>query len=215
AVLPHPLNRRHGREPQLALWGLLAPDRASLGARPLLLAIAAGDVEYKDLLAHYHELCQRLGPLPPPRVVGVDHGAQRFLLFALPPARTQAQAGACTTPAMAWIDAPVPGTRVGGRFEVEGWAFKDGVGLEAVEVTLDGEVVARADYGIANPGVAAFWKISTDPNHPAVGFRATVDASALPAGRHWLGLRLHGADGSIEPWREQRLDIREPVAGSR
>src|SRR3546814_5878288 len=83
AVLPHPLNRRHGREPQLALWGLLATDRAALGAGPVLLAIASSDVEYKDLLAHYHDLCARLGPLPPPRVVAVDHGAQRFLLFAL------------------------------------------------------------------------------------------------------------------------------------
>src|SRR5690606_39420424 len=87
----------------------LAPDRASLGARPLLLAISTGDVEYKDLLAHYHELCQRLGPLPPPRVVDVDHGAQRFLLFAL---QARASPGACTTPAMAWVDTPVPGARV-------------------------------------------------------------------------------------------------------
>ena len=186
------------------MWGLLAPDRAALGARPLLLAIAATDVEYKHLLAHYHELCARLGPLPPPRVVNVDHGAQRFLLFALP---AQARAGECTTPAMAWIDAPATGTRVGPRFEVEGWAFKDGVGLDAVEVTIDGEVVARAEYGIANPGVAAFWKISTDPNHPAVGFRATVDAGAFPPGRHWLGLRLHARDGTTEAWREQPIDL--------
>src|SRR5690606_2253268 len=212
AVLPHPLNGRHGRQPQLQLWGLLAQDRESLGPQPLLLAIAATDVEYKDLLAHYHELCERLGPLPPPRVVNVDHGAQRFLLFALP---AQASSGACTTPAMAWIDVPATGTRVGARFDVEGWAFKDGVGLEAVEVTLDGAVVARADYGIANPGVASFWKISTDPHHPAVGFRASVDARAFPPGRHWLGLRFHGADGSVEPWREQPMEIREPGIGSR
>lgn len=204
AVLPHPLNRRHGRQPQLALWGLLAEDRASLGPQPLLLAIAATDVEYKDLLAHYHQLCERMGPLPPPRVVNVDHGAQRFLLFALP---AQAQAGKCTTPAMAWIDVPATGTRVGPRFDVEGWAFKDGVGLEAVEVTLDGTVVARADYGIASSGVATFWKISTDPHHPAVGFRATVDASAFPPGRHWLGLRLHARDGTTEPWREHPIDL--------
>ncbi|MDQ2702970.1 MAG: glycosyltransferase family 39 protein [Pseudomonadota bacterium] len=204
AVLPHPLNRRHGREPQLALWDLLAEDRAALGAGPVLLAIAASDVEYKDLLAHYHELCVRLGPLPPPRVVDVDHGAQRFLLFALPAPPVQ---GPCTTPAMAWIDAPDSGAGLGPRFEVAGWAFKDGVGIEVVEVTLDGKVVARADYGIAMPLVASFWKISTDPGHPRVGFRATVDASGLAPGRHWLGLRLHGRDGSVETWREQPIDL--------
>src|SRR5690606_31145251 len=113
----------------------------------------------------------------------------------------------CTTPAMAWIDAPASGAGLGPRFAVQGWAFKDGVGIESVEVTLDGRVVARARYGIANPGVAAFWKISTDPGHPHVGFRAEVDASGLAPGRHWLGLRLHGRDGSVETWREQPVDI--------
>jgi hypothetical protein len=27
------------------------------------------------------------------------------------------------------------------------------------------------------------------------------------AGRHWLGLRLHGRDGSVEDWAEQPIDI--------
>ncbi len=206
AVLPHPLNRKHGREPQLALWGLLAQDRAALGAHPLLLAVGASEVEYKDLLAHYHGLCARLGPLPPPRVVNVDHGAQRFLLFALP-AQEQASDGACTTPAMAWIDAPAANATVSRRFEVSGWAFKDGVGVDAVEVTLDGQVVARARYGSEMPLVAAFWNISNDPQQPRVGFSASVDAGAFAPGRHWLGLRIRGRDGSLETWREQPIAI--------
>ena len=42
----------------------------------------------------------------------------------------------------------------------------------------------------ANPGIAAVWKTSTDPNHPNVYFRARVAGAS--AGAHWLGLRLHG-----------------------
>jgi hypothetical protein len=90
---------------------------------------------------------------------------------------------------------------------VEGWAFKDGVGLRAVEITVDGRVVATAEYGHAMPNVAAYWGISTDPHHPDVGFRATVAAAALAPGAHWLGLRLHGADGSVEDWPQQRLQV--------
>ncbi len=44
---------------------------------------------------------------------------------------------------------------------------------------------------------------------PAVGFEAKVDATALPPGKHWLGLRLHGRDGSVEDWSEQPLRIGE------
>ena len=201
-VLDHPLNHKHGRAPQLELWGL-----QSEGSRdhPVLLVVGSGDVQYKSLLQYYHRLCEKVGPLPPPRVVNVDHGSKRFLLFALP---AQKAAGPCTLPALAWVDTPEVEARKSGRFEVAGWAFKDGVGLEGVEILLDGAHVANARYGTPSPGTAAYWKISTDPNHPNVGFRAEVDLTGVAAGRHWLGLRLRGLDGSVEDWSEQPLEVR-------
>ena len=203
AVLDHPLNRKHGRAPQLQLWGL-----QSDGSRnaPTLLVASSTDVKFRDLLMRYHFLCESVGVLPTPRVVNVDHGGQRFLLFALP---VEKASGACVPPALAWVDTPVRAARVDGAFEVKGWAFKDGVGLDRVEILLDGRPVAAARYGVPTPGVAAYWKISSDPNHPRVGFEADVDATALPPGRHWLGLRLHGRDGSVEDWSEQPLRIGE------
>ena len=204
AVLDHPLNRKHGRAPQLHLWRLESAGRRDWGDAPVLLVVGASEVEYKNLLAHYHALCRKVGPLPAPRVVNIDHGRQRFLLFALDGAPAQA---ACTTPAMAYIDAPLPGVRIGRTFDVQGWAFKDGVGLERVEATLDGVVVAQAEYGQSSPGTAVFWKISNDPNHPYVGFGAQVKVGEIKPGRHWLGLRLHGRDGSVEDWPEQPLRV--------
>ncbi|MDH5821401.1 glycosyltransferase family 39 protein [Luteimonas sp. RD2P54] len=207
AVLDHPLNRAHGRAPQLQLWGLHTAGRSDWGDDPVLLVVGATDVPYRDLLRRYQALCERVGPLPPPRVLNIDHGRQRFLLFALSGA-AQRDGPACVTPALAWIDVPVAGSTVQAPFEVSGWAFKDGIGLYRVEVTLDGEVVAEAEYGLPAPGVAGFWGGSTDPSHPDVGFRATLGADApLPPGRHWLGLRLHGRDRSVEDWSEQPLEI--------
>jgi 4-amino-4-deoxy-L-arabinose transferase-like glycosyltransferase len=203
AVLEHPLNAKHGRAPQLALWGLAHASRASLGHGPLLLVASANDVAFRDLLAHYHALCAQVGPLPPPQVLNIDHGRQRFLLFALDGAMRD---GACTAPALAFVDAPASNATVASTFEVAGWAFKEGVGLRAVEILLDGRVVARARYGEANAGVADFWKTSTDPAHPHVYFRGRVEGAAV--GTHWLGLRLHGRDGSVEDWSEQKLEVR-------
>ncbi|MEP6906690.1 MAG: glycosyltransferase family 39 protein [Pseudoxanthomonas sp.] len=203
AVLDHPLNQKHGRAPQLALWRLVSDGSRT---RPALLVVSSKDVQYKGLLQYYHQLCRKVGPLPPPRVVNVDHGQQRFLLFRLPAVKP---AGPCTLPAFAWIDTPAGKSSAGRRFEVTGWAFKDGVGLKGVEVLLDGKPVATAEYGLPSPGTAAYWKISNDPNHPAVGFKAEVDVGLAPAGRHWLGLRLHGEDGSVEDWSEQPVEIRD------
>lgn len=198
-VLDHPLNHKHGRAAQLALWGLVPGALPSTG----LLVVEDNAVALKDRLAAYHQRCARYGPLPEPQIVNVDHGRKRFLLYRLDAPRP----AQCVLPALAWIDLPTPGAGVSGVFELFGWAFKDGAGIARVEVTLDGAVVAEADYGQSMPHVAAYWRISTDPAHPNVGFHARIDTGSLGAGRHWLGLVLHGRDGSVEPWVEQQIRI--------
>ncbi len=202
AVLDHPLNDKHGRAPQLALWGLRHREPRST---PMLLVVAADDVKFSELLAYYQQLCRDVGPLPPPQALNIDHGRQRFLLFALPARRAQ---GACATPVLANIDAPETGARLPSRFAVTGWAVKDVVGVRVVEVTLDGQVVARARDAGANEWLRGFLKHgSRDPRMPNVQFSADVDASGWPAGLHWLGLRITGGDGSVETWMDKPIHI--------
>ena len=199
AVLDHPLNHHHGRAPQLRLWGLEGPPPPG----PVLLVLAPAHLPFKQWLEHYQRLCTQVGPVTPARTVVVDHGAQRFLLVRLEQGARPGQA--CVAPALAWIDAPLPGQAVAQGLEVRGWAFKEGVGLARVEVLVDGQVVAQADYG--QPlDVSAVFPGSSDPAHPMIGFSARVDPAALAPGRHWLGLRLHGRDGSVEDWAEQRFE---------
>jgi 4-amino-4-deoxy-L-arabinose transferase-like glycosyltransferase len=202
AVLDHPLNHKHGRAPQLRLWGL---QHAGASAHPQLLVLSVADIPYRDLLRRYHDVCAMVGPLGPPRTVSIDHGAQRFLLIEVP-AGERAGKGDCVTPAMAWIDEPVGGADVSRRFRVSGWAFKDGAGLERVQILLDGEAIAEAEYGSDN-AAGEYWNISTDPHHPRIGFRADVRLPDDVSGRHWLGLRLYGTDGSVEDWSEQSFDV--------
>ena len=199
-VLPHALNDKHGRTAQLALWGLISNGERST---PQLLVIASGDQRYRELLDRYRMICDLVGPLPPPRVVSIDHGMQRFLLFRLP---TEKSSGPCVTPAMAWINTPLPDAVANGVLDVQGWAFKDGVGLAGVEVLVDGGPAVNAHYG-SDYDVTGFWKASTDPNHPRVGFSARVDIAGLAPGKHWLGLRLLGSDGSVETWSEQAFEV--------
>ncbi len=226
-ILDHPLNHKHGRAPQLELWGLDVPlsgARAIVAAPSergqriwndalpedsMLLMVGVDHVKFSALLDHYQHLCGRVGTLPAPEFVTIDHGQQRFALFAFPVlSGLWKEAGPCVTPALAHINLPDPGSNVAASFVVEGWAVQDHVGVAGVTITLDGAPVAEATMRLPNPWVAQFWKgRSLDPNHPNVAFRAHVDASGVAAGRHWLGMRLRGADGSVQEWAERPIQI--------
>jgi len=199
-VLPHPLNDKHGRTAQLAQWGQVHEGERS---GPMLLVLSPSDQRFRDLVQRYHAVCAQVGPLPPPRVVSNDHGFQRFLLFRLPAQRAE---GECVTPAVAYLDSPGNGESVSGTLSVKGWAFKDGVGLARVEVLVDGQPVGDAQYG-RELDIRPMWPMSNDPQHPNAGFDASVETLGLSPGRHWLGLRLHGRDGSVEDWQEQPFEV--------
>ena len=201
-MLDHPLNHKHGRSAQIAQWGLVADLDAEPGERWLVMEDSATPLRLR--LQRYHAMCRDAGALSTPASIEVDHGRKRFLIFD----RASFRAGACVLPAIAWIDSPAAGSEVGAAFEVRGWAFKDGVGIAAVDVLIDGKIETTADYGVAVPHVAEFWKTSGDPAHPQVGFKARVELGGIEPGAHWLGLRLHGRDGSIETWPEQRIIVR-------
>ncbi len=203
-VLDDPLNHKHGRAQQLQAWGLVLDSASQLPPGPAWLIVDDSVTPLKLRLLAYHRRCEVMGRLPPPEVLQVDHGLKRYLRYRL---EAPGKYRDCIAPALAWVDAPLPGAKVAGAVDIRGWAFKDGVGLDRVEVLLDGRSLGNADYGVAMPGVQGFWKISTDPNQPRVGFNMTVNTTRLAPGRYWLGLRLHGSDGSVEAWPEQRLIV--------
>lgn len=202
-VLEHPLNPRHGRARQLELWGLLRND-ARDGWH--LLVISPDDVKLSARLARYQELCSRLGPLPAPDVVEVDGGARRFLLFALPP---DPPAAPCVTPALAHLDWPLDGDTLGRAFTVRGWALKDVVGIDRIEVLVDGERLAETERA-AEAGwvVTTYGALSRDPAFPKVQFETTVTLPARVSGWQRIDLVLHGGDGSVETWRGPRVRVR-------
>jgi 4-amino-4-deoxy-L-arabinose transferase-like glycosyltransferase len=199
-VLEHPLNQKHGRALQLAQWGLLTPGRAAWGSGPVLLVVEDTARPLKTRLQAYRELCARTGGLPPAKVLNVDHGRKRFLLFRLPGGPQP-----CTTPSLAWIDTPSPGESAQGRIGVSGWALRESSGIAQVDITLDGQPVVAAQLGSVRPDVLVYWGVSDAA--AGSGFRAELDLAGRPPGQVWLGLVLHGKDGSVEKWPAQPLRI--------
>ncbi len=79
-VLDHPLNRKHGRQAQLALWGLLAESPRAL-PRPWLLVASPEHAGFDGEAEYRRWLCAQLGGLPVAQVLQVDGGGKRFWLL--------------------------------------------------------------------------------------------------------------------------------------
>lgn len=82
-VLDHPLNAKHGRAPQLALWGLAFDRRMPGNDASLLLVVSPSHAGFADDAEYLRHLCTQLGALPPPQVLDVDGGGKRYLLYAI------------------------------------------------------------------------------------------------------------------------------------
>lgn len=207
-VLDHPLNHKHGRAVQLEVWDALTTPRDP--RRPTLLVLGEDATPPRDALAWYRHVCTLAGGLPPTEVLSVDRGRKRFLLFPLAAGGGgKVSAQTCALPALLDVYTPRDGERVPPTFELRGWAFKDGAGIARIEVLLDGDVVGTAHYGLEAAHVGEFWRISEDPAHPHVDFAHTLHLPPGIRGWHWLGLRVHGRDGSVEDHRQWRIQVEE------
>jgi hypothetical protein len=75
-----------------------------------------------------------------------------------------------------------------------GWAL-DNVGIDAIEVMLDGVKIADAIYGLSRPDIGAIW--SSFPNAARAGYGFTFDTTKFSNGEHTLSIRLIDAAGNV------------------
>jgi hypothetical protein len=161
-----------------------------------------------DRLPAWQSLCARFGAVRLRDEIALFNGRWRVVAFAVTPAQDGRAAAPCELPAMAEIDAPIAGAVLEGEHvDLRGWAIKEHIGVARVEVLLDGEPVAAARYGTPYPGVRGQWPDSTDPGHPDVGFEATLSLAAVAPGRHQLGVRIIGRDGSTRDLALRRVRV--------
>jgi 4-amino-4-deoxy-L-arabinose transferase-like glycosyltransferase len=207
-VLEHPANDKHGRAAQLAIWQRDERGLAASGWHDGLLWVDESARRPIDRLPAWQSLCARFGAVRLRDEIALFNGRWRVVAFAVTPAQDGRAAAPCELPAMAEIDAPIAGAVLEGEHvDLRGWAIKEHIGVARVEVLLDGEPVAAARYGTPYPGVRGQWPDSTDPGHPDVGFEATLSLAAVAPGRHQLGVRIIGRDGSTRDLALRRVRV--------
>ena len=78
--------------------------------------------------------------------------------------------------------------RPDGAFKISGWAVDhtNRTAASGVDVVID-KMVFPTTYGIHRSDVADYFRRAT---YRDTGFNATIPANAVPAGEHWLSLRV-------------------------
>lgn len=193
-VLDHARNRKHGRQPQLAIWQRDARALHASGATRMLLVVEENALYGADTLPFYRQLCRDFASVRRIEDQALFGIAKRFVWFEL--ATTGARE--CRLPPLARLHAPAEDLRVsrGEGFELSGWAVREPDGIEAFEVMIDGRVdgAASAAYGVSGAYVRDVWPDLVDAHWPLVGFYRAGVGRGLDVGTHRVEVRVR-ADG--------------------
>lgn len=197
-VLDDPRNQRHGRAAQLHLWSLDEAALANEPARPGWIVVEEGARRFSDRFAWYQSICQRFAGLKLDDVLDLHDGRRRFVRWRHDGYRMQDH---CDQPAaippLGWFE--VQHAASGAPDRLGGWAVQSGLGIERIELLLDGVRLAHVARDREVRWVEDRWGETGDPAGRLVGFGFDLNALALPAGRHRLDVRAIRSDGRSWP----------------
>ncbi len=200
-VLDHPRNLKHGRQPQLAIWGRDEQSLRALHVPRMLLVVEENALYAADTLPFYRRLCRDFGHVRLLQDRALFGIAKRFVWLELLPGAGRD----CRLPPLGLLNAPVDGQRVrtGDGFSLSGWVVREPQGIDGFELRVDGvrDPAMSSSYGSAAEYVRTSWPDLRDPHWPNVGFFRHHAGAELAPGRHRIEV-LAKADGL---WRRIAL----------
>lgn len=124
--------------------------------------------------------------------------------------RNSATAQLCPLPSLGWVDQPQPGAIITeSPLQVSGWVINEGMGVQNVEVLLNGVSQGYAHYGLPRADVVTAMSVMTDPNSPHLGFDMMLNLSSIASGAIELVIRTTGISGEIQTFGTRDINIRE------
>ena len=75
---------------------------------------------------------------------------------------------------------------------ISGWAFAPEMGVEEINIQIDGNDYGLASYGLNRPDVVSALGAFSDPNAPNLGFEFELNIKNLKKGTHRLIINIKG-----------------------
>ena len=90
---------------------------------------------------------------------------------------------------------------------VQGWAYKEDIGIESVRLVIDSARIIPVNYGISRPDVVSVMNVTSDPNAPRLGFYDELNTFALSEGAHEIAVELTDKRGVVSAFGERTVYI--------
>ena len=203
---------RDGRFRQLELWERTGEFAGRRTNEPLLFITEDSSLnvgQKRELVARACGLADSLEQIDR---LSLFNGDKRFSFYRgrVSAGPDSPAASPCPWPPRAWIDQPAPDAILSGTITVSGWAYNEDLGVERVQLLLDGAVVAEAEYGQPRPDVVEAEDLRTDPNQPNLGFQAEMDVTEFASGRHELSIRIIDSRGNATDYGHREVLLESP-----
>jgi hypothetical protein len=194
-------------------WGL---DEAGLrrghagGAAVLVLPEPSYLYNTPGEMAFRRRLCSEFAEIAPAGLVPLQPGMVAVELYSARIRPTPEDRAGCPLFPRLYLAQPTRGAVVKHGHRKTGLfgLASDPMGVQRVEIMLDGRVVAPAAYGIAPQTSPAPKALSDDPNYPRLWFSYALPGAALTKGEHRLAVRAILKDGTAKDGPDRTLFVR-------
>lgn len=197
---------RDGRAVQYEIWrSNLSGLRDNIG-RSALFITEDSTLTVPDKLAVLERACAEFQHLEFLSQLSLFGGEKRFSYYRAENVGAS-PTGTCPQPSLGWVDVPSDEARLSGYFTVAGWVINEGLGVDSVEVQLNGVTVGLAQYGQPRPDVVAAMAAEDDPNAPLLGYTLALDTQTLPSGRARLRIKTTGISGEVQYFGDRTVFV--------
>ena len=162
-----------------------------------------------DLMTEMCRVSQTVRPSTPLSLFAGDKAFSFYVIDELVMSEPglKDRARLCPYPIIAWIDTPDHEDVVRGQLTVTGWSYSEDLGIDTVELMLNGKTAQSLQYGVPRPDVVRNQDVMSDPNRPNLGFTGTWNSLSVANGTYTPSVSLRNRAGEIRNYGERQIVI--------
>ncbi len=204
---------RDGRRLQLELWGMTEPGLKEQAGESLLFITEDSTLTLPETETALARICRLVTGLQFQDQLELFAGDKAFSYYRADrivstAAESDLHGKSCPFPARGWLEPPLTeGATLSGIVPVQGWAYKEDIGIESVRLVIDSARIIPVNYGISRPDVVSVMNVTSDPNAPRLGFYDELNTFALSEGTHEIAVELTDKRGVVSAFGERTVYI--------